>query len=56
MRLPILLVSFALASACAAPHAVKVRCDRHLVPINVSGAPKAGESSKAESTPRSPVP
>ncbi len=56
MRVLILLVSFGLVSACAAPHAVKVHCDRHLVPINAWAAPKASQSSvTGQSAPRSVV-
>lgn len=57
MRALYLLAALALASACAAPHAVKVRCDRHLVPINPPVQTVAGASSGAAQTrPRSAAP
>ncbi len=56
MRVLILLVSFGLVSACAAPHAVKVHCDRHLVPINARAVSNASQSSvTGQSAPRSVV-
>jgi hypothetical protein len=38
-----LLVVVAFLSACA-PHAVRVRCDAHLQPINVSAAASGSHS------------
>ncbi len=51
------LVAVALVSACATPHAVKVRCDGHLTPINAAPAPKADEpGGRARETERSAAP
>ncbi len=41
------ITCFALLSACSAPHAARVRCDAHLVPINAPGAPPAGPLASA---------
>ncbi len=58
MRTIILLASVALVSACAAPHAAKVRCDRHLVPINSPAPTLAGRppSDPAKDPPRGSAP
>ncbi len=58
MRALVLLASLALVSACAAPHAAKVRCDRHLVPINATASPRTGgpSASAPKSLPRSVSP
>ncbi|GEM_PF-6638971 len=40
-----LLLLCAVLGGCAPPHAVRVRCDRHLTPINVSPEPSAGAGS-----------
>jgi hypothetical protein len=57
MKAVILLTGLALVSACAAPHAVKVSCDRHLVPINAPSRTRATATSSATpSQPRSAAP
>ncbi len=56
MRALIALVYLMLVSACAAPHAVKVRCDRHLVPINSPASAQGGVPGTDESSPRSASP
>lgn len=39
-RVAILLLLISISAGCAAPHALRVRCDRHLTPINVpQGSP-----------------
>ncbi|MGB6450375.1 MAG: hypothetical protein WBE92_06455 [Steroidobacteraceae bacterium] len=45
MRVLVVLVSLALVTACAAPHAARVRCDRHLVPINPPASSQGGVPS-----------
>lgn len=37
-RLIIALVAISISAGCATRHAVRVRCDRHLTPINASPA------------------
>jgi len=34
-RVAVLLLLISISAGCAAPHALRVRCDRHLTPINV---------------------
>jgi hypothetical protein len=53
MRVFVVLASLALLTACAAPHAAKVRCDRHLVPINPPGSPQGGVPGTGDRLPRS---
>jgi hypothetical protein len=40
-----------LSGACSAPHAARVRCDAHLVPINERVAPLAGPLASAGNAP-----
>lgn len=41
------IVAVMLASACSAPHAMRVRCDGQLVPINLPVTPRAPLASAA---------
>lgn len=58
MRMLVLVQACAVAlagcsiSGCGTPHAVRVRCDRHLSPIN-SAASRAAASSSSE--PKAPA-
>lgn len=52
MRALVLLCAVAM-TGCAAPHAVRVRCDRHLTPINPAVASaRDADGATATSHPR----
>lgn len=56
MRVLLVLASLALVSGCAAPHAARVRCDHHLVPINPPTSPQRSEPGADKHSPRSLAP